>query len=237
MVYSDSDATFRNSFADVSYGSASHSRSGDRDIVGTNGKNYSAESTQAALEAIGKFRSENVPNELDAKRKALFSNFGYSSCNDEPVTGDDDPVSSDTNTTKVVDRIYSFRAEFTGFIFSLIDSAPSEIAVASLRNVNALARWNELRTTDASFILSVGWLQVDNHVPSAPFKVAVRPDTATAKPSTSLAQEEVVIDSSPLLVVALAFAPKHKSEILVSSPSCGRKATTAKVSSHLWFSF
>lgn len=216
MAYPESDATFRNSFPDVSYGSASQSRPEGRGITGANGKDYTAESTQAALEAIGEFRYEKVPNEMDAKRQALFSNLGYNNYNDRTTTGSVNPVSSDNNM-RVVDRIYSFRAEFSGFIFSLIDSAPSEIAVASLRNVNALARWNELRTTDASLILSIGWLQVDNHVPSAPFKVAVRPDTATAKPSSSSSQEEIGIDSSPLLVVALAFAPKHKSEILVSA--------------------
>jgi hypothetical protein len=204
MAYPESDGNFRNTFADVSYGSSSQSRPEER-VTGANGKDYTTDSTQAALEAVGQFSSENVPNELDAKRQALFSNRSYSS----------DKKSDLASDNRDVDRIYSFRAEFSGFIFSLVDSAPAEIAVVSLRNVNALARWNALRTTDASLILSVGWLQVDNHVPSAPFKVAVRPDIS-AKPAL---QEEIGIDSSPLLVVALAFAPKHKSEILVSCSS------------------
>ena len=198
MTYPRDDA-FKSTFADVAYVSSYQNRPQDI-VVGPMGKDYSTVVTQAALETLAKFRTGLIPNEEDAKRQALFSNLKYNNENESNL--DDD---------RALDKIYSFRAEFTGFIFSLIDSAPSEIAVASLRNVNALARWNSLRTTDASLILSIGWLQIDNHVPSAPFKVAVRPDTSVKQ---SL-EEEVGIDVSPLLVVALAFAPKHKSEILV----------------------
>ena len=127
--------------------------------------------------------------------------------------------SASNSAFKKADQIFSFRAAFSGFICSLVDSAPSEIAVVSLKNFNALARWNALRTTDASVILSVGWLQVDNHVPSAPFPVAVRPDSR----SRDLSREEDSSTSadqdglgSPLLVVGLSFAPKHQSGIVVS---------------------
>lgn len=200
MAHPDSDAAIRSSIAEVSYVSSSQSRP-QEPVIDSSFADYSADATRAATTTLAKLRSEKIPNELDAKRQALFANLRYNA-----------EAGGDVDEDRALDKIYSFRAEFSGFIFSLIDCAPSEIAVVSLRNVNALARWNSLRTTDASLILSIGWLQIDNHVPSAPFKVAVRPDTSTKQ----ALEEEVGIDPSPLLVVALAFAPKHKSEILVS---------------------
>ena len=46
--------------------------------------------------------------------------------------------------------ILSFRASFSGFIISLVDNTPSEIALISFKNVNALATWNTERTTDST---------------------------------------------------------------------------------------
>ncbi|KAL3925315.1 MAG: hypothetical protein SGILL_000491 [Bacillariaceae sp.] len=51
----------------------------------------------------------------------------------------------------------------------------------------------------------------------APFKVAVRPDTSAniSKDPAYLNEGNTSAAASPLLVVALAFAPKHKSKIMV----------------------
>ena len=181
----------------------------------TRRQDFGEEIRSGAIRALGDMDSDRVPFEGDAKRKALFGGFSTQEIAAEGATVD----SASNSAFKKADQIFSFRAAFSGFICSLVDSAPSEIAVVSLKNFNALARWNALRTTDASVILSVGWLQVDNHVPSAPFPVAVRPDSR----SRDLSREEDSSTSadqdglgSPLLVVGLSFAPKHQSGIVVS---------------------
>lgn len=174
--------------------------------MSTDREDFTPMVVKGANDAVEIAKSETIPSEMDAKRRALFSSLSGNGTTKEGTTIGD-----------AMDTIFSVRAEFSGFIFSLVDSAPSEIAVVSCRNVNVLTRWNKLRTADASVLLSVGWLQVDNHVPSAPFKVAVRPNTSvkqTADPQASN-EDESGSGPSPLLVIAMAFAPKHKSKIMV----------------------
>lgn len=124
------------------------------------------------------------------------------------------------------DMIISFRASFSGFVVSLVDACPSEIAVLALRNVNVLATWNTKRTTDATVYITVTDFQVDNMVPNAPFGVAVTRDEAfkesSADNSSSDETQSPMEDAAPLLVIGLSFAPKHKSGIVVSS--CQRPA-------------
>jgi hypothetical protein len=157
-----------------------------------------------------KMKLKSLPSEGDAKRYALFGEL-----NGKSLMLQDRPDPESVSTSTQPDQIYSFRAAFSGFVFSLVDSVPSEIAVVSLKNFNVLARWNAMRTTDASVIVSVGWLQVDNHVPNAPFPVAVRPDDCMTSAGTETT-EPGENASSPLLVVGLAFAPRHTSGIVVS---------------------
>jgi hypothetical protein len=131
-------------------------------------------------------------------------------------------IAANTSGQVQDDIVYSFRASFYGFSCSLIDAAPSEIALVTLKNVDVFAKWNKNRTTDASVLVSVGWLQVDNYVPSAPFPVAVCPHEAKIEhekaKDESQRKDESAQDKkpSPLLLIGLAFAPKHKSGILVS---------------------
>jgi hypothetical protein len=119
-----------------------------------------------------------------------------------------------SQVTETRNLIVSFRAAFSGLTLSLVDSAPSEIAVATFNNINALATWDTLRASDSTIFITVASLQVDNMVPNSPFPVAVCPfdfphHGRNDETSTSEAD-------SPLLVVGLSFAPKHKSRILVS---------------------
>jgi hypothetical protein len=198
-------SNFGNVFDDMPLVFSQVKPSADR-LIGANKEDYSTMIAPSVEQAIRMSQNTTLPTEIDAKRKAMM-----------PMTGLDS--NEDVSKNAALDTIYSFRAEFSGFLFSLVDSSPSEIAVASLRNFNILARWNALRSTDASMIFSVGWLQVDNHIPSAPFKVAVRPDTSV-RHGSSVDQvggggNTLGADKTPLLVVALAFAPKHKSDILV----------------------
>ena len=169
----------------------------EKSVTTASQRDFSEEMITGINETIRLAVKGEIPNEIEAKRQALFA---------ERTTKINDADRLDGGAS---DKVYSFRVEFSGFLFSLVDSAPSEIALVSLRNVNALARWNSLRSTDATLLLSIGWLQVDNHIPSAPFKVAVRPDIPRQE------EEEGGLDSSPLLVVAVAFAPEHKSKIVV----------------------
>jgi hypothetical protein len=113
------------------------------------------------------------------------------------------------------DMIISLRASFSGFVVSLVDSGPSEIAVLALRNVNALATWNKKRTTDATVYITITDVQVDNMVPNAPFPVAVTRDEEFRENTGDDDAGGSVADAPPLLVVGLSFAPKHKSGIVV----------------------
>ena len=164
----------------------------------TSHKDYTEQIAMGIHSALEDAIMGKIPTEIDAKREALFVD----------LNADVDDNLNHINDGSL-DKVFSLRLEFSGFIFSLVDSAPSEIALASLRNVNALARWNNLRSTEATVLLSIGWLQIDNHIPSAPFKVSVRPDIPKQQ------DDERGPESSPLLVVAVALAPEHKSKIVV----------------------
>jgi hypothetical protein len=194
---------FRNAFEEVSYMSTTQSRAKER-LRDSCQRDFTREIMDAGLATVETVNSQQLPDEDEAKRNAILGG-------DASLKGIE-PSSENGE----LDEVYSFRAEFGGFIFSFVDSVPSEIAVASMRNINALARWNKMRTTDASVIISVGWVQVDNHVPSAPFKVAVRPDRDVLSIDETETDSEEDSHSSPLLVVALTFAPRHKSGIVVS---------------------
>jgi hypothetical protein len=206
LAYPATDMVFSNPFGDVSY-TSSNQKAGIKSVAAGNQRDYTKDIAEAGMTALGKLKAGQLPTEDDAKREALFGDLEK-----QQQAKTDQSAIAPTSEDAPMDQVYSFRAAFSGFIFSLVDSAPSEIAVASLRNFNVLARWNAIRSNEASLILSVGWLQVDNHIPSAPFKVAVRPDQSRRADD----EEETESSRSPLLMVAIAFAPKHKSGIVVS---------------------
>jgi hypothetical protein len=208
MEYSESDNVFGNPFADVSYISTKGPTQSEDPIARSAKHDYDQDILNGGIATLGKMKLKHLPSEGDAKRYALFGELNGKS--------QDTPGPESLSTSTQPDQIYSFRAAFSGFVFSLVDSVPSEIAVVTLKNFNVLARWNVMRTTDASVIVSIGWLQVDNHVPSAPFPVAVRPDDSMKEDGTSAGTEPGENAASPLLVVGLAFAPLHTTGIVVS---------------------
>jgi hypothetical protein len=173
---------------------------------------------QVTLNAAMTALELDVPGEDVATRLAFFGTA------DEFQKQNVSQGDVDANTAGPVqyDTVYSFRASFYGFSCSLVDSVPSEIALVTLKDVNVFAKWNKKRTTDASVLVSVGWLQVDNYVPSAPFPVAVCPHEAKSEHEKEEDETQKKDESehdkkpSPLLLIGLAFAPKHKSGILVS---------------------
>lgn len=175
---------------------------------------------KSARNAIHLLQTGEVTNEERAVSVAMFATL-------EKQIADTSHQVPDLVEGSEMDQVYSIRAEFSGFLFSLVDSTPSEIAVATLRNFNVLARWNGLRTTEASLMMSVGWLQVDNHIPSSPFKVAGMPDTIRHEDGgdstgDSVTEGEDVGETRPLLMIAVAFSPKHSSGIV-----CLRSLTIA----------
>ncbi len=134
----------------------------------------------------------------------------------QPKTLIDSP--SKSNVVNDADLIFSFEASLNGFIFSLVDSEPSEIAVLLLSSIEVFAKWNKLRTKDAVIGINVGWLQVDNHCPGAPYPVAVYPEGKMREKVDDNSNEKIL--NSPFLCIQMAFAPKHSTGISVSLLHC-----------------
>ena len=107
---------------------------------------------------------------------------------------------------------YSFRASLSGFVLSLIDRVPSEVAVVTVRKVVAMAEWNAHRSAEATAALSVGWLEIDNHCPNAPFPVALAPSQVKVDDDTGSDNEYT---NRPFLSIGIVLAPSHKSSITV----------------------
>jgi len=112
------------------------------------------------------------------------------------------------------DLIISLRMAFGGFSLSLVDAAPTEIAVITFKNVNAIASWNTKRKTDSTVFFTMSHLQVDNMVPNAPYPVAVCPTDhlRVSEREGGVGHEE---SASPLLVVGISLAPHHRSGVEV----------------------
>lgn len=173
---------------------------------------YSRELLDAALRT-----KEQLNSLLPEERAAEAARLSLMQQQNAPRRG------SDSHRISKRDLIVSFRAAFQGFVVSLIDSAPSEISVVSLENVNALATWNKLQTADSTAYLTVTGLQVDNMVPNAPFPVAVFPlESKRTAQSGDDAFDSSNQSTAPLLVIGVAFAPKHSSGIV-----CFKSVTVA----------
>lgn len=114
----------------------------------------------------------------------------------------------------------SLRVSLRGLVISFVDSAPSEIGILTLKNLNAIASWNIHRTTNAAVIITVTDLQVDNMISNAPFPVAVSPirDNASQTGAYFVEPRSPVNERPvpPVLVIGLSFAPKHKTGTVVS---------------------
>jgi len=123
-----------------------------------------------------------------------------------------DEAESQENRSIAGDSIFSIRASLSGFVFSLIDDAPTEIALISLRKVQAMAKWNRLRSTEATIVLSVGWMQIDNHCPNAPFPIFLCPDGHQNRNMDGNMDEKG--KENPFLSIGLVFTPRHKSGIM-----------------------
>jgi len=165
--------------------------------------------TDGAAKAVDLHSKMELPSE-DEVVKDISATGQMGKRTESPLTKE----SSETSK----DLIISFRAAFSGLVVSLVDSAPSEIAVATFKNMNAIATWDMLRNTDSTIYITVTGIQIDNMVPNAPFPVAVCPfDLQRGTPNNDGTETEAGVKATPpLLVVGLSFAPRHKSGIVVS---------------------
>jgi hypothetical protein len=201
---------------------------------------YSQDIHDAAQEVSNLSRDSRLPTEEEAVERAIFD---ISRAYAADATRESEAMNRSSQSER--DFIVSFRASFQGFVLSLIDNAPSEICVISLRNLNALASWNTQRTTASTIYLTITSLQgerdefivlqprfdafiltllfaVDNMIPNAPFPVAVSPydssrdRTPRTDTSAANASQHGADDATPpLLVAGISFAPRHRSGIVV----------------------
>lgn len=204
-----------------------------------NKRGSEAQLTYEAAEKTAELsKKRQIPNELTAMRQAFFGRDLFAGPIDEArsrlfgtsyaeVVSSSNPSdaahnSHDPNSQMdegISDERYSFRALFKGFTLSIVDQVPSEIAVVSLRDVVASAKWNEQRTTDALAVVSVGWLQIDNHCPNAPYPVALYPDDRGQDADREAATSDYADGNQsgcrqPFLNIGLTFAPRHSSGIV-----------------------
>jgi hypothetical protein len=182
---------------------------------------------RGAVKAADMRRLKLLPSEESAIQLLLSSQDDGSSVIEPHRTG--------TPSELPRNLIVSFRASIGGLMVSLVDSAPSEIALATLKNLNAIATWDFLRVTDSTIYITIESVQVDNMVPNSPFPVAVAPlDQCRVNrfDSDNTSEDDV----PPLLVIGLSFAPKHKSGILVRSFCTRRSILSCKISNIFSFS-
>jgi len=116
------------------------------------------------LKSIELLKNDRILGENEAKICALKGEgifkhdmkdlFGANECAD-----DENVEESDVNDSKS-DTSFKLKLSFHGFAVSIVDTVPSEIAVISLRSVVVMAKWNSLRSKDASLSTSIGWMQI-----------------------------------------------------------------------------
>lgn len=165
---------------------------------------------EAAIEAFAS--GESFPLQDEALRMAMnvidtraVAGKLFPDKTDKGVVGGNNDDDSDRGV------LVSFRMAFNGFIFSMVDSSPSEIAVVTLKNLNALASWNTTRTCDSTVYVTIAHFQVDNMLPNSPYPVAISPDEQKSDGEES--GTDANSSTPPLLVLGLSFGPLHKSGI------------------------
>lgn len=110
---------------------------------------HSQEILDAAIEASNYALNGHLPTEDEGIERAIFDVSRVYT----------DGAATIEKTSGNQDYIVSFRAAFQGLIVSAIDSAPAEICVISLKNLNVLASWNTQRTTTSTMYFTVASLQ------------------------------------------------------------------------------
>lgn len=171
---------------------------------------------QSAAETVALMRSGRFPSASEVENRIFLDNFTAKYPDPDTVQESHSLVDSYGKLTAFFepDLVFSFEASLNGFLVSLVDSEPSEISVILVNSLEVFAKWNKFRTKDAVVGVNVGWLQVDNHCPGAPYPVAVCPDGKIKDQIDDVLNEDKM--DRPFLSVKMAFAPKHSSGIAVS---------------------
>ena len=115
----------------------------------------------AASETVIARCKEKLPTETEVITKKLYKKINTSKTSTKITTAEQER-----------DLQISLRVSLRGLVVSFVDTAPSEIAVLTLKNLNAIASWNIHRTTNAAVIITITDLQVDNMISNAPFRAA-----------------------------------------------------------------
>ena len=166
----------------------------------------------AARTASQLLNAGRLPNEREAAKQAFF---GTGICKSSSAEGQSNanPNSQEDGTDIL------FELSCSGFIFSFIDSSPSELAVLSLHDLKLEASWSSLSTEYSKTRVVVGWCQLDNHLPGANYPVAFRPKIKAevfppeSKDGTKHDAKKAFTADKPFLEVMIDLAPKHRTGI------------------------
>jgi hypothetical protein len=170
----------------------------------------------AASETVIARRKVKLPTEMEVINKKLYRKISESTPNPKRTVEQNG------------DLQISLRVSLRGLVVSFVDSAPSEVAVLTLKNLNGIASWNTHRTTNAAVIITITDLQMDNMISNAPFPVAISPIRDDFSQGGTFLSEPRSADcdkqTPPVLVIGLSFAPKHKTGTVVSFTFRGNSA-------------
>ena len=162
----------------------------------------------AATEASQLLNTGKLPNEYDATRQAFF---GTGQCSSRPKCKPF--LSSSSKRDEAVDQVL-LQVSLSGFVVSLIDSVPTELAVISCHGVNLEAEWDTRGESYSSCSLATKWFQIDNHCPASFYPVALCPRVIKGKDSV---ESKPFTADKPFLQAKIEFAPRHRSGIQVIS--------------------
>ena len=108
------------------------------------------------------------------------------------------------------DEEMSVRVLLRGVIVSLVDAAPSEVATACVRDINVLVQWDKLGTNESALVMTLGYIQLDNHCPGSPYPVALYP-TAVDKGGSGV--EGQLGDEFKFLALSVRVDPVRRSGV------------------------
>lgn len=164
----------------------------------------------SAAAAVSKMDIKSLPSEKEAANQAFFGT-GVCTRSTQRYLDQIHPIQE--NNAEMGDE-FTLDLSCSGFIFSVIDASPTELAVISLHDVLVGASWNTLGREYARSRIVVGWFQIDNHCPSAFFPTSLRPRLkAGGSKNDAEKVRKAFTSEKPFLELQCDFAPKHRTGI------------------------
>lgn len=189
----------------------SHSlSSSDNPLDRDNGNNFAVQSPRTGTDLAPVVSAAIFEGAAEAERMLQTSNTPTEADIQTPRA----QVKIQNADNRTRDWVISVRAAFSELLLSFVDASPSEIAVATFSNVNAIASWDTQRVINSTVYITLSSLQVDNMLPNAPFPVALCPIDMSRGPRQSETNNDTK-DELPLLVIGVSVEPKHSSGIEV----------------------